>query len=697
MKYFAGLLLSCSIFVLNVSVPIRAQSQTDSAVAEIERYSLYLSINDERHSFSAEAQISVRLLKDSLATIHFSFNKILDFASARDSAGTKFPRKITTLEDGTNDIAISIPDTLRRGDSLYIRLLYDAEIDSPLTASAFITDGNILLPSNHGALWWPVLSSEMNSSLQSSDVAFTVTLPNSYVAVSSGKCDTLHSPDGTVEWRFHHTHTMPLANAFLFCASKEFAEKSFVNADSAIQLSLYYAPAQFNSELAGYLVHQLGMAAEFFSALTFKPSELSHLRFAVIGDEASADNFDGHISNDGAFILQNSPSFTVLDSSALQLSADNVWVHDLSHLFDIASVDSTYWFNEGWASYLSARFFLEKADTAETQRRHERLRLMAGALDFYPTYPLSAGRYWQKNETAVFSCKGAYVFLMLEYLLGKESFDDVIHRTCADYRTTPMTIPEFQKLCEDAYGTPLDWFFNEWVYRTGFPEFVFSSDVAPTTRGSYSVNMHILQRGDVYIMPTDVAIVTNARTVAKRTFLQKQDQIFEFIVSEKPLSVELDPEYKVLRWVPRLRLVAHARTSESYRVFDHDLVNSEKEALLTLQLDPNNLTGSNPLALFSLGKIAVLRNDLVNAELYFRQASTLESAEPPRYIPSLSLVRLGNVLEMEGKREEALQLYQQALSIAEHMPADAAVTMIEAKKYLRDPFVSSDDFWYGKY
>ncbi len=697
MKYFAGALVPWLIFVLSVSVPIHAQLQTVSTIAEIEHYSLHLSINDERHSFSAEAQMVVRLMKDSLATIHFSFNKILDFNSARDSAGTEFSRKITTLEDGTNDVAVSIPDTLHRGDSLYVRLLYDAEIDSPLTASAFITDGNILLPSDRGALWWPILSPEMNLSPQPSEIALTVTLPDSYAAVSSGKCDTLHSPGGTVEWRFHHTHTMSPTNAFLLCASKEFIEKSFVSADSSIQLSLYFAPMQFNSELAGYLVHQLGMAAEFLSALTFRPSELSHLRFAVIGDEVSAGNIDEHTSNDGAFILQNSPSFTVLDSSVLQLSADNLWVHDLSHLFSIASVDSTYWFNEGWASYLSARFFLEKADTTETQRQHERLRLMAGALDFYPTYPLSAGRRWQKNETAVFSRKGAYVFLMLEYLVGRDLFDGIIRTMYARYRTTPITIPEFQKLCEDAYGTPLDWFFNEWVYRAGFPEFVFSSDTAPTARGSYSVKMHILQRGDVYIMPADVVITAAARTVTRRTFLQKQDQIFEFVVSEKPLSVELDPDYKILRWLPRLRLVAHARTSESYRVFDHDLVNSEKEALLTLQLDPNNLTGSNPLALFSLGKIAVLRNDLVKAESYFRQASTLESAEPTGYIPSLSLVRLGNVLEMEERREESLQLYQQALNAAERIPAKAAITITEARKYLDGKFISSEEFWYGKY
>jgi tetratricopeptide (TPR) repeat protein len=715
MKHFAGSLLSCFIFVFNASIPICASaaggqignsavSDTSSASAEIKQYSLQLSISDKQHSFSAEAQMWIRLLKDSLTTLHFSFNKILDFDSARDSTGTKFSKQITKLEDGTSDVAVSVPDTLHRGDSLFLRLRYDAEIDSPMTASAFITDGNIILPSNCDALWWPVLSPEMNLSEQKTFITLTAVLPSSYSVVSSGECDTSHSPDGMVEWRFRHAHEMPLKSAFLLCASKEFVEKSFVSADSSVHISLYFSPALFNTKLAGYLMRQLGTAADFFSLLTLRPPQHSHFRFVAIGNEVSAygamaynakRNGEG-FSNGGTFVMKNSPAFAVDDSSSLQLSADNMWVHNLAHAFNPVSSDSTYWFSEGWASYLSARFFLDKIDTTELQRQHERLRLMAGALDFYPTYPLAALRQ-HKNETAVYSRKGAYVFLMLEYLLGKELFDDVIHKMYTDYRTAPITISEFQKLCEDVYGTPLDWFFNEWVYRTGFPEFVFSSDTALTARGSYSVKAHIFQRGDVFVMPADVVMTTAMQTITKRVFLQRQDQGFEFIIPEKPLKVDLDPDYKILRWIPRLRLVAHARTSESYRVFDHDLVNSEREALLTLQLDPNNLTGSNPLALFSLGKIAMLRNDLVKAEAYFRQASLLESAEPAHYIPLLSLVRLGNVLEMEGRREESLQLYQQALSAAELSPVEEKITILEAKKYLQEKFISSEEFWYGKY
>ena len=261
----------------------------------------------------------------------------------------------------------------------------------------------------------------------------------------------------------------------------------------------------------------------------------------------------------------------------------------------------------------------------------------------------------------------------------------------------PKTIPEFQQLCEEAYGTTLDWFFAEWVYQTGFPELILSTDVTLTNRGNYLLKAKISQRGDVFTTPADLVLSGNLRSLTRRVFIDRQDQEFEFVLPFLPTKSELDPNYCVLRWVPRLRLLAHARTAVSFRVFDRDLANSEREALLTLQLDPNNLTGWNNIALFALGKSAVIKGEITKAEEYFRRASALEANEPTQLYSVLSLVRLGNVLEMEGKRDEAVEMYKLSVTVAERNPALYGVALFEAQMYLREKFVSSDDFWYGDY
>jgi tetratricopeptide (TPR) repeat protein len=116
-----------------------------------------------------------------------------------------------------------------------------------------------------------------------------------------------------------------------------------------------------------------------------------------------------------------------------------------------------------------------------------------------------------------------------------------------------------------------------------------------------------------------------------------------------------------------------------------------------LQLDPNNITGWNNIARFSLGKAAVIKGDLAKAEEYFRRASALEASEPTQLYSVLSVVRLGNVLEMEGKRDEAVELYKLAITLAERNPPLYGTALFEAQKYLQQKFISSDDFWYGEY
>jgi tetratricopeptide (TPR) repeat protein len=178
---------------------------------------------------------------------------------------------------------------------------------------------------------------------------------------------------------------------------------------------------------------------------------------------------------------------------------------------------------------------------------------------------------------------------------------------------------------------------------------------------------------------------------------QDQDQVFEFVVPTKPARIELDPDYDVLRWIPKIRLLAHALTAQKQRASGRDLQGSELEASLTIKLDPNNHAGWNSVAYFALAKAAVIREDLKKAEELFRKASIMEAVEPAQLYPVISLVRLGNVLEMQSKRDEALQLYQLALSSGERNPRLYAYAISEAEKYLQHKFVPSDAFWYGFY
>ena len=335
----------------------------------------------------------------------------------------------------------------------------------------------------------------------------------------------------------------------------------------------------------------------------------SDISMVIIGTD------DGHAlwyKKSGIIVGRNSLSFAAYDTSVLLSSEMSRWVYELADNFGVAVTDSSLWLRAGWSKYLATKFFLKSALDDAEMRRHIRLELLSRTLHFYPAQSLGHGSNSGKNEQARVN-KGAYIFLMLEYVMGEDGFQMALDSVVRSSVLAPVNAASFQRLCEWAYGSPLDWFFTQWLDQTGFPELVLSTEIAQTNRGNYSVRATVSQRGDFFTTPVDIVFSNNVRSITRRVFVSKQDQKFEFILPFLPVRGELDPNYYMLRWVPRLRLLAHARTSVSFRVFDHDLSNSEREASVLLQLDPNNLTGWNNLALFSLGKLSVLKGDLVKS------------------------------------------------------------------------------------
>ena len=674
-----------------------AQEDSSRVFASIEKYSLSIEIDPEHHNIRGEAQMQVRILKDSVSRVRLTLAPSMTMLSVRDSADKKLDNaeEPSPSDMSHKEISVTISDSLKRGEFLLLKVYYKEEFDNGTSESSFISPKEFLLSPTNNDLWWPILSAATNPlPNQAAPVFLEVTFPSAFTVVSNGEPDSLHSVDSKTMQRFVYKDQMSLKSCFLLCGSTEFTKRSITGPDSSFQFSLYYNTGKFSGDFAGAVLRQLRDAYSYFSSVTSTDTTSADVRVVVVGAD------DGHaewVSNNGLIVARNSYSYSPVDSLALTSVYGNAWVRGLAHFFSLAATDSTFLFDAGWSEYLTTKFFLHKPGKVGEVQQQVRLDLLSRTLDFYPAQPLAHDHRSRKNEQAVYFSKGAYVFLMLEYVIGEAAFDSVARKLYHNFRNTPVTLSAFQRFCEEAYGSPLDWFFKEWIYQTGFPELILSVEIAQTNRGNYSLKATITQRGDLFTTPVDLIFSNSVRLITKRVFVERQDQEFKFILPFLPTKSELDPNYYLLRWVPRLRLLAHARTSVSFRVFDRDIVSSEREANIMLQLDPNNITGWNNIARFSLGKAAVIKGDLAKAEEYFRRASALEASEPTQLYSVLSVVRLGNVLEMEGKRDEAVELYKLAITLAERNPPLYGTALFEAQKYLQQKFISSDDFWYGEY
>src|SRR5205823_11606126 len=65
--------------------------------------------------------------------------------------------------------------------------------------------------------------------------------------------------------------------------------------------------------------------------------------------------------------------------------------------------------------------------------------------------------------------KGGFVLHMLRAALGDSAFFRSLHRYYDRYRNGNALSDDFRRELEAASGTPLGWFFDQWLRRPGFP------------------------------------------------------------------------------------------------------------------------------------------------------------------------------------------------------------------------------------
>ncbi|MCL5021516.1 MAG: hypothetical protein M1339_07660, partial [Bacteroidetes bacterium] len=126
---------------------------------------------------------------------------------------------------------------------------------------------------------------------------------------------------------------------------------------------------------------------------------------------------------------------------------------------------------------------------------------------------------------------------------GDTLFDRAIRLYVKEYKYRNVDTHDFAQAITEATGYNMNWFFREWLYKGGHPDFNVSYSYHP---GSETVKMRVeqIQTADsltpVYKMPVDIRIVTPLSTYLKRVWLDSLSNSYEFHVNGKPLMVNFD-------------------------------------------------------------------------------------------------------------------------------------------------------------
>jgi hypothetical protein len=287
------------------------------------------------------------------------------------------------------------------------------------------------------------------------------------------------------------------------------------------------------------------------------------------------------------------PGWTLLGSSVIRLPfiRTTSLPHEIAHTWWGNAVEIDYssgnW-GEGLATYVADYYLKELNAPAEAlEYRHKILRDYAALIDVGDDLTLSSFRSrMSKRDQAVGYGKAAMVFHMLRNLIDDEAFWAGLKAAARDGIGKRYAWSDLQRHFEAASGMDLDSFFHQWIRRSGAPKLHLTDVTVMPVAAGWQVSGTIHQDAPFYDLAVPLQVETATRSYNQSIGLAEPQNCFVFTVSERPLSLSVDPESDLFRKlypeeVPatvndlrasRLSLVVVARGSEALFDASSDLL-----------------------------------------------------------------------------------------------------------------------------
>ncbi|HEV7376157.1 MAG TPA: M1 family aminopeptidase [Pyrinomonadaceae bacterium] len=244
--------------------------------------------------------------------------------------------------------------------------------------------------------------------------------------------------------------------------------------------------------------------------------------------------------------------------TTLDRDQDGLQSHELAHQWFGDYVTCRYW-SDIWLNESFATYFQAMWDEHRYGRDDFLYRDVKGNQDtYYATWaqgnnrrPIVTGNYQDKD--AIFDTyaypRGGAVLHMLRKTLGEDNWWRSINHYLRKYANQPVQTEEFRIAIEETTGQPMEWFFEQWLYRMGHPVFRVTQSY-DAGAGALTLKVRQEQTPDpnsgypqvgFFRAPVEIEIGTNGTTRIERVWIEpKEEQTFTFKVDSQPTLVNFD-------------------------------------------------------------------------------------------------------------------------------------------------------------
>jgi hypothetical protein len=142
---------------------------------------------------------------------------------------------------------------------------------------------------------------------------------------------------------------------------------------------------------------------------------------------------------------------------------------------------------------------------------------------------------------------------MLRHLLGTNTFQAIVREYADRFRFGNARTADLIAVCEEVSGRELSWFFDQWIFSAGYPEFRYTYSVLEST-GARTFRLTVKQVQEeapaVFVMPLDVGVTTSSGPVVFQVDVDDALVTAEMEVDGPVNAVEIDPNvWALATWV----------------------------------------------------------------------------------------------------------------------------------------------------
>jgi len=308
--------------------------------------------------------------------------------------------------------------------------------------------------------WIPMIDDRGDKYITETVVVFD----KAYNVLSNGDLlEEKDNKDGTKTWHYKINH--PHAGYLLMLAIDKYAIKK-TKTKRGTPINFWYYPehperlepsSMYSERIIEFLEDEIGYAYPWgaYSQVMvqdFMYGAMENTSATVFGDFFWVDN--------RAFLDRNYIGVNAHE-------ATHQWFGDLI----TARNDADHWLQESFATFYPGLFVGSVYGQDETYwsfRGSMNGALAAGEKNSLPVRNSEAGsgRHYPK---------GASVLYMLQHVMGRDNFRRGVQLYLSRYGFSGVETRDFEIAMTDACGMNMDWFFDQWIYRGGEPQYKVSA------------------------------------------------------------------------------------------------------------------------------------------------------------------------------------------------------------------------------